>query len=143
MHSLLAFSPSITVRLATFSVVACVLTIVRTHTTIQYRHELLHYSDAPNRPSISKPLSTGALHDPNRWPCHKLPRFSPWRIWVNLLRSHPYSTGACSLYLGGQKTHILFSPSAIQALSKARGPARDNFNMDIVTKAFDLAVKKA
>lgn len=107
-----------------------VLTIVRLYTTWRYRVSLSidpfanksSKAKAPPQVPYSIPFLGHAL-------AFLAPR--PGEFWGQLFSSHPRATGACTLHLGGKETHILFSPSAVQALFKARGPARDGFNMQI------------
>lgn len=40
--------------------------------------------------------------------------------------------------IGGRKTHILFSPTAVQALFRARSPSRDVFERDLFETVFQL-----
>src|ERR1700760_3750999 len=60
----------------------------------------------------------------------------PGLFWQNLFLKHPRETGACTLLLGGNTTHILFDPIAVQALFKAKGPTRDRFNEQLLQNAF-------
>lgn len=142
LHFMLHLLPSVPASLAILSVIVCLLATVRVYTTIRYRRELLHYSNGTKNPSVSSPPPQVPYTIPILGHAISFLASHHGEFWVNFFRSHPYSTGACSLYLGGQKTHILFSPSAIQALFKARGPNRDDFNMDIMTKAFGLDRKE-
>lgn len=43
--------------------------------------------------------------------------------------------------LGGQQTHVLFDPTAVQALFKARGPTRDRFNYQVMENS--MAMKRS
>jgi hypothetical protein len=51
-------------------------------------------------------------------------------FWSSLFAKYPRSSlnGSCTIMLGGQATHILFDPTAVEALFKAKGPMRDRFN---------------
>lgn len=67
----------------------------------------------------------------------------PGQYWTQLFHSHPRETGACSLVLGGKHAHMIFSPSAVQALFKARGPGRDGFNLEIAHLGLGVEMKEA
>ncbi|KAF2668284.1 cytochrome P450 [Microthyrium microscopicum] len=60
----------------------------------------------------------------------------PGLFWKQLFKSHPRDTGACTLLLGGLPTHILFDPTAVQAIFKAKGPNRDRFNEQVMGSGF-------
>jgi hypothetical protein len=62
----------------------------------------------------------------------------PGLFWQTLFRTHPRETGACTLLLGGQTTHVIFDPLAVQALFKARGLTRDRFNYQVLQKALGI-----
>lgn len=55
---------------------------------------------------------------------------SPGRFFFSLLSWAPRERGACELLLAGQRTYILFSPTAVQALFKVRRhvASRQNFH---------------
>ena len=61
------------------------------------------------------------------------------RFWKKLFLKHPRSSGACTIVLGGQTTHVLFDPAAVQALFKARGPTRDRFNDQVTQNGFGVS----
>jgi hypothetical protein len=66
-------------------------------------------------------------------------RPKPGQFWKVLFRTHPRSTGACTLLLGGETTHILFDPTALLALFKERKPNRDKFNDQLVMNSLGLS----
>jgi cytochrome P450 len=109
------------------------------YTSIQYRLTLSKLSLIPT-PS-SKPES------PPRVPYfipilgHALSFLAPYPglFWDRLFAKHPRSTGSCTLLLGGQQAHVLFDPSAVQALFKARGPTRDRFNFQVWENSMGLS----
>jgi len=57
----------------------------------------------------------------------------PGVFWRKLFATHPRETGACTLQLGGQTTHVLFDQTAISAFFKARGLERDRFNIQLTS----------
>jgi hypothetical protein len=61
--------------------------------------------------------------------------------WSNLFAKYPRSSlnGSCTIMLGGQATHILFDPVAVEALFKAKGPTRDRFNYLISENSLGIA----
>ncbi|KAL8825915.1 MAG: hypothetical protein Q9191_004117, partial [Dirinaria sp. TL-2023a] len=109
-------------------VILFVLTIVRLYTTYRYRSSLSIPSSSATKTSPAPPI-------PYTIPFlgHTIAFLAsrPGEFWAQLFRSHPRATGACTLLLGFKHTHILFSPSVVQALFKARGLARDGFNMQL------------
>lgn len=138
----LNLSTSVYLVLGSCLVVAIVLVTARFYTTIRYRLALLHYTSAADestKPRLPPPV-------PYTIPIlgHAISFLAPrpGEFWANLFRSHPHATGACTLKLGGNTTHILFSPSAVQALFKARGPTRDSFNLQIVENALGIDHKE-
>lgn len=62
----------------------------------------------------------------------------PGRFWAHLFSFHPRSTGVCTLLLGGRSTHVLFSPSAVQSLFKAKHVSRQIFNVQVVRNGFGM-----
>lgn len=135
------FSTSTTIVLAPFLATACLLTAVRVYTTIRYRLAIQHQTPPTRSTKVRAPPPV-----PYTIPIlgHAISFLAPrpGQFWAQLFRSHPHTTGACTLNLGGKANHILFSPSAVQALFKARGPGRDGFNLQIVNKAFGLDLKE-
>jgi hypothetical protein len=141
--SLYTLSPSLLILLTPFLLAAVVLASTRLYTTLRYRLSLTHYTSAPENhtkpyppPSIpyTLPILGSALS-------FLAPR--PGAFWAQLFRSHPRATGACTLLLGGRTMHVLFSPSAVQALFKSRGPSRHGFNQDVLEKALGMEKHEA
>ncbi|KAK4690336.1 hypothetical protein P7C71_g6432, partial [Lecanoromycetidae sp. Uapishka_2] len=128
---------SVIVVLAPFLLIAIVLLTAHLYTTVRYRLALRHHTNPHEvtraRPPPSIPYTIPILGHAISF---LAPR--PGEFWAKLFSSHPYATGACTLKLGGQTMHVLFSPSAIQALFKARSPTRDGFNQQIGEKAFGI-----
>ena len=113
-------------------VVISVLTSVHLYTSHRYHRSLsVHYATAATSAKGSPPPSL-----PYTIPFlgHAIAFLAPrpGEFWATLFRSYSRTTGAFTLLLGGKTTYILFSPHAVEALFKARGPARDGFNLQIV-----------
>jgi hypothetical protein len=129
---------------APFVLVAILLTAVRLYTMLAFRRSLKQF-DEPH--SIGKVIVTPP-QIPYTLPFlgntvgFREPGFltkSPGAFWENLFKWYPRSTGVCTLLLGGRKTHILFSPAAVQALFRAKGPSRDVFEHDLYSNVFQLS----
>ena len=62
-------------------------------------------------------------------------------FWSSLFAKYPRSSlnGSCTIMLGGQATHILFDPTAVEALFKAKGPMRDRFNYMISENSLGIS----
>ncbi|OCK85342.1 cytochrome P450 [Lepidopterella palustris CBS 459.81] len=125
-----------------FVLAAAVLAWTYLYTNLRYRLSLRHYTSAfastkpqpPPHIPYTVPFLGSALQFLTR---------RPGEYWPHLFKTHPRSTGACTILLGGQTTHLLFSPSAILALFKARGPTRDGFNQDILEKCMGIKRREA
>ncbi|KAF2432330.1 cytochrome P450 [Tothia fuscella] len=104
----------------------------RIYTTIRYRRALAQHLSSHKSgkalPPPAIPYTLPLLGHARDF----LSRPKPGQFFTDLLKNHPRETGACTLLLGGRKTHILFSSSAIQALFKAKGTSRDEFNQQII-----------
>jgi len=117
---------------------ALVLAVTRAYTTLKYRWALSqHRSCASNKSSTPTsppqiPYTIPILGNALSFLAPK-----PGLFFTNLFKAHPRTTGACTLLLGGRKTNVLFSPSAVQALFKSRGTSRDIFNHLVLANSFD------
>nr|POE86524.1 cholesterol 7-alpha-monooxygenase [Quercus suber] len=116
---------------------AILLSLLRTYTTLNYYWTLKYSIQNPGQPG--KQL-VAAPQIP-----YTLPFFgntfafldsTPGAFWSRLFSWHPRDTGVCTLLLGGKKTHILFSPPAVQALFRARTPSREVFEREMYAKVF-------
>ena len=147
LHSLIfqiisTLSPSSLFLVAPCLIVISVLSSVRLYTISKYRQSLsIHTSAATGSTKGSAPPPV-----PYTIPFlgHAISFLAPkpGEFWANLFRSYPRAAGACTLLLGGNTTYILFSPSAVEALFKARGPARDSFNLQIAERALGIDHKE-
>ena len=130
LHSLSLLPSWALLTIAPFLLTIAILTIVRIYTTSRYRLSLSQDAVAAGSAKANPPPPV-----PYTIPFlgHAIAFLAPrpGQFWAKLFRSHPRATGACTLLLGGKETHILFSPSAVQALFKTRGPNRDGFNLQV------------
>ena len=131
------------IALPTLLVFGIVLIAVRLYTTYRYRHSLSLHS--PSAAKSTKPNPPPPIPYSIPFLGHVIAFLAPYPgdFWSHLFRSHPRTTGACSLLLGGKHSHILFSPSAVQALFKARGLNRDGFNLQIAELGLGIEYKEA
>lgn len=147
LHSLIfqiisTLSPSALFIVAPCLIAISVLTSVRLYTISKYRQSLSTHTSA------AAASTKGSAPPPVPYTIPFLghaiaflaPR--PGEFWANLFRSYPRAAGACTLLLGGNTTYILFSPSAVEALFKARGPARDGFNLQIAERGLGINHKE-
>ena len=123
---------------APFVISGFVLVVVRVYTTLAYYQSLRQFDDSPKAgkhnvtpPQI--PYSTPWLGNSTSFLSNK-----PGDFWRQLFFWYPRSTGVCTLLLAGRKTHILFSPTAVQAMFKARSPSRDVFEKELMSSVFQL-----
>lgn len=128
--------------LAPCLVVISVLTTVRLYTISRYHRSLSIHSSAcagsvKGNPPPPIPYTIPFLGHAIAF---LAPR--PGDFWANLVHSYPRAIGAYTLLLGGNNSHILFSPSAIEALFKVRGPARDGFNLQIAERGLGIDQKE-
>ncbi len=114
---------------------ALILAATYVYTTIRYRFILPKYTS----PS-SKPQSPPKIPYVVPFLGHSLAFLVPLpgHFWTRLVAKHPRSTGACTLMLGGQQAHVLFDPTAVQAIFKARGPTRDRFNYQVMENSMGM-----
>ncbi|KAK0264467.1 hypothetical protein LTS09_001946 [Friedmanniomyces endolithicus] len=143
---------------------ALVLSFVTIYTRWQYYQRLRQFVDGPisgKQQLVESPQIPYTIPILGNTLAFLGPR--PGQYWNQLFTGHPRSTGICTLLLGGRKTHILFgdvnyvistppfqnkwrsgiyceaSPSAVQALFKAKSPSRDVFDRDVFQKVFQLS----
>jgi cytochrome P450 len=133
-------APYLLVVIVPFLLVLLILPGVFLFTSIRYRLGLAKYSAVSQNQTPSKP------HSPPIIP-YSLPflgnTFSflskrPGSFWTYLFNFHPRAVGSCTILLGGIRTHILYSPSAVAALLKNRSLTRDGFTFDVTTKGMGV-----
>ncbi len=111
---------------------------------ITYAYTTLSLRTALSRLTSSRPTSEAA-------PPPQLPYAVPWlgnsiaflapqpgKFWSDLFQWYPREAGACTILLGGRKTHVLFSRNAVLAVFKQRNLTRNVLNRDIREKALDV-----
>jgi hypothetical protein len=122
---------------APIAFVGLVLIFTRIYTTIQYRRALfVHLSNRSDKP-IPPPQIPYTIPYLGSTRSFLAPK--PGLFFTKLFESFPRSIGACTILLGGQKTHLIFSPSAVQALFKAKPTTRELFNQQVVSRSFGLS----
>ena len=122
--------PLVILVLPLVSVLALLYT-VQIYTTRRYHHSV--------QTIVGGSKKGPALIVPPKLP-YRLPFLGQAQEWLSgrpgdffgkVFAFHPRDTGACTLLLGGETIHMLFSPLAVSALLKDRNSGRDGFNMRI------------
>ena len=130
-------SRSTVYAIAPFLAIAIALAAIRLYTTWNYYRGVRYFLDAPSKPGkkllypVQIPYTLPWLGNTTSFLNTK-----PGQYWDELFSWHPRSTGACTLLIGGRKTHILFSPHAVSALFKDRTLKRDVFEHQLYQKVF-------
>jgi cytochrome P450 len=123
--------------IAPFAILALILTLVRVYTVWNYHRSMRHIQTLHTRPG-KKTI------DPPQIP-YTLPflgnslsflNTKPGSFWQDVFSWHPRSSGACSLVLGGRKTHILFTPHVVASIFKDKTLKREVFEMDMYRNCF-------
>ncbi|TKA64831.1 hypothetical protein B0A55_09157 [Friedmanniomyces simplex] len=152
-HALDAIPKAALCAIAPFAAVASILLLVNLYTKWQYYQTLRQFTDGPTTSKqqlVESPQIPYTLPVLGNTLSFLAPK--PGHYWNQLFSWHPRSTGICTLLLGGRKTHILMSylfdpstsrngnpsPSAVQALFKAKSPSRDVFERELFRKVFQL-----
>ncbi|KAK3079758.1 hypothetical protein LTS18_003974, partial [Coniosporium uncinatum] len=139
--TVLSLPPWLTFLITPPLLITSILAITRLFTTLRYRLTLPYHTT-----SASQGDEKSVPHAPVQIP-YTIPFLGsaldflapePGLFWTTLFRTHPRSTGACTLLLAGRPVHVLFDPSAVHALFQARGPSRDQMNVEIIVKALDF-----
>ncbi|KAL9069046.1 MAG: hypothetical protein Q9161_005804 [Pseudevernia consocians] len=131
-------SPSTLFIVAPCLLVISLLTTVHLYTFSKYHWSLSNYTSAAAESTKWRPPPPIPYTIPFLGHAIAFLTPKPGEFWANLIRSHPRAAGAYTLLLGGNTTYILFSPSAVEALFKARGPARDGFNLQIAERGLGI-----
>ncbi|KAK5134475.1 hypothetical protein LTR08_006392 [Meristemomyces frigidus] len=135
-----AFGATAVYVAAPFVGIALLLVLVRVYTTWSYYHSLKQFAAEP-RPGMKTvrspqiPYTLPFLGNTLSF----LMASYPGQFWSELFAWHPRNTGVCSLLIGGHKTHILFSTPAVEALFKARSPAKGVFERDLFKNVFAMS----
>jgi hypothetical protein len=106
------------------------------YTHVRYSYQMLHAASANSKPQEPPaiPYTIPFLGNSLDFLAPK-----PGLFWRRLFETHSRETGACTLLLGGNPTHIIFDPIAVQALFKAKGPTRDRFNEQLLENACNFS----
>ena len=123
---------------APFALIAALLFIVRMYTTWNYHRTMKQLANGPTgsgkKTVITPPQIPYTL--PYLGNSLDFLNLQPGQYWQKLFSWHPRSSGACTLLLGGRKTHILFSRHAVQAMFKDRAMKRDMFETELYRHVF-------
>ena len=122
---------------APFVVLAIALSLIRVYTTWSYYRtirQLDSTSTTPGKKTFTPPQIPYTL--PFLGNSLDFLNLQPGQYYQKLFSWHPRSSGACTLLLGGRKTHILYSRHAVQAMFKDRSMKRDKFEDDLYEKVF-------
>jgi len=124
--------------LSPFILIAVLLSAVRIYTTWSYYQTLKQFVESPHagKQYVEPPQIPYTLP----WLANTRDFLAPLpgAYWEKLFSWHPRSTGICTLIIGGDKTHILFSPTAVQALFKSRTASREKFEHELYGKIFQM-----
>jgi cytochrome P450 len=124
---------------APFAAIAILLACTRLYTTWTYYRTLKQFVDSPpgKKTLVTPPQIPFTLP----WLGNTFSFLAPYpgQYWNELFCWHPRNTGVCTLLIGGRPTHILFSPSAVQALFKAKSASRDVFEVDLYEHVFKFS----
>ena len=143
INTIFLLPSSFLLLIAPFLLASVILTAVRIYTTSRYRRSLSYLDEAAPGSKNANPPPPVPYTIPFLGHAIAFLAPRPGQFWAKLFRSHPRVTGACTLLLGGNRTHILFSPVAVQALFKTRNPSRDGFNLQIAELALGIEHKQA
>ncbi|KAF2172711.1 hypothetical protein M409DRAFT_62435 [Zasmidium cellare ATCC 36951] len=129
--------------LSPFAAIAVILALTRVITTVNYYRALQQFKDSPH--GGQKIVSPPQIPYTIPWLGNSLDflRPSPGAFWSELFSYHPRETGVCTLLMGGRKSHIVFSPTTVQAIFKARTPSRDIFDFDLYIQVFKMTHDQA
>ena len=136
LHTVPAISPAVLI-LSLLILPILILTLTYAYTTFRYHRRLSSFT----RPSDT---AQGPPQIPYSVPYlgNSLSFLAPYpgQFWTRLFSTYRLRpTGACTLLLGGQPTHVLFDAGAVHALFKARSPTRDRFNAQVMQNSFGVA----
>lgn len=122
--------------------IALLLTLTRLYTTFRYRRALAaHLDTSSNLKDVALPPPQIPYTIPFLGSALDFLAPKPGLFWSNLFKTHPRATGACTLLLGGEIAHILFSPTAVQALFKNRELGSDETKGKILERSMGIPVE--
>lgn len=120
--------------------IASVLLLTRLYTQWRYQQQLRRYASSPSSEKEQ------VLYQPPQVP-YTVPFLgnalaflapTPGLFFSQLFQTHPRETGAATLNLGTNSTHILFNPHAINAMFKDRQLSRNRMDRMLIKKCFDV-----
>ncbi|QDS75955.1 hypothetical protein FKW77_003373 [Venturia effusa] len=122
--------------------IALLLTITRLYTNRRYKRALAaHLHRSPDLKNDAFPPPQIPYTIPFLGSALDFLAPKPGLFWSNLFKTHPRETGACTLLLGGEVAHILFSPTAVQALLKNRELSSDETKGKILERSMGIPVE--
>lgn len=141
--SILTFVPTPVFFLAIpFAAIALLLTSTRLYTNLRYKGALAaHFDPTSNPKNAALPPPQIPYTIPFLGSALDFLAPKPGLFWSNLFKTHPRETGACTLLLGGESTHILFSPTAVQALFKNRELGSVETKGKILDRAMGMSIE--
>jgi cytochrome P450 len=138
LYTTTSLSPAVRVPATAILFLVCLIALTHILTRLRYSYQL----DRVSRPSTlpktppaipyTLPFLGSALEFLNP---------HPGVFWRELFKRHPRETGACTLLLGGMTMHVLFDPTAVQALFRAKKPTRNRFNEQIARNTLRLTAE--
>ncbi|KAK3721691.1 hypothetical protein LTR37_002856 [Vermiconidia calcicola] len=124
--------------IAPFVLVALILSFIRAYTTWNYYRRMRQITSGPGKPGKTIPPPQIPYTLPYLGNALSFLNTTPGAYWHKLFSWHPRSSGACTLLLGGKKTHIVFTPHIVQAIFKNKTMKRDVFEHELFQKVFSL-----
>lgn len=122
-----------------FTLIALIAAGLRLYTTWQYNRAITHLKGLSARP-IDGQKTIEAPQIPYTIPFlgNSLDFLTkiPGDFWQRLFSWHPRSSGACTLVLGGKRTHILYTPHVVAAMFRDKTLKRDVFEHELYSKVF-------
>ncbi|TID18559.1 cytochrome P450 [Venturia nashicola] len=125
-----------------FASIALLLTFTRIYTNFSYKRALAaHLGRSSNSKNVALPPPQIPYTIPFLGSALDFLAPKPGLFWSSLFKIHPRETGACTLLLGGEMVHILFSPTAVQALFKRRELGSDETKGKILERSMGMPVE--
>ncbi|CZT21397.1 uncharacterized protein RCC_07260 [Ramularia collo-cygni] len=122
--------------LSPFAAIAALLALTRILTTINYWRSLRDFKDNGGKQVVHSPqLPYTIPFIGNAFQFMGNQPGVPYRLF-------PRSTGVCSVLMGGMKTHILYSPTVIQALFRSKSATRDVFEVEMFSHVLAMPMEQ-
>jgi hypothetical protein len=125
--------------LAVLLAVTAVLGLTRLWTTFAYHRAVRRFQQDHGKDKVFEPAQIPYTIPWLGNATSFLSKDTPGAFWDGIFAWHPRSTGILTLQLAGRRTHIVYSPSAIQTLFKAKPAKRDNFESDVFEGVFQVS----